>query len=158
VSLRWTKQEICGRLLDHLSVSLRFFFKWLFQPIQGPGLLFSSVIVLSQTAGLHGRVISPSQDRYLNTGQHKQNKRIHTPNIHTLSGIRTDDPRVRATEDSSCLRPRGYRDRLKFISRPNYILKLLNDILCFLKRAVLNMTGASGLTRHLPPSKDSCKR
>jgi hypothetical protein len=40
----------------------------------------------SQTVGLIGRVISPSQGRYVNTGQHKQNKRIHThthtPNIH----------------------------------------------------------------------------
>jgi hypothetical protein len=33
-----------------------------------------------------------------------QNKRIHTPNIHTLSGIRIVDPSVRASEDSSCLR------------------------------------------------------
>jgi hypothetical protein len=43
---------------------------------------------------------------------HKQNKRIHTPNIHALSGIRTHDPSVRASEDSSCLRPLGYCDRL----------------------------------------------
>jgi hypothetical protein len=41
-----------------------------------------------------------------------QNKRIHVPNIHVLSGIRTHDPNVRASESSSCLRPRGYRDRL----------------------------------------------
>jgi hypothetical protein len=40
-----------------------------------------------------------------------QNKRIHTPNIHALSGIRTHDPSVRASKDSSCLRPRGYCDR-----------------------------------------------
>jgi hypothetical protein len=33
-----------------------------------------------------------------------QNKRIHTPNIH--------DPSVRVSEDSSCLSPRGYCDRL----------------------------------------------
>jgi hypothetical protein len=31
--------------------------------------------------------------------------------IHALSGIRTHDPSVRASEDSSCLRPRGYCDR-----------------------------------------------
>jgi hypothetical protein len=37
-----------------------------------------------------------------------QNKRIHTPNIHALSGIRSHDPGFRASEDSSCLRPRGY--------------------------------------------------
>jgi hypothetical protein len=47
-----------------------------------------------------------------------QNKRIHThththiPNIHVLSGIRTHDSRARASKDSSCLRPRGYCDRL----------------------------------------------
>jgi hypothetical protein len=41
-----------------------------------------------------------------------QNKRIHTPNIHALCGIRTHDPGFRASEDSSCLRPLGYRDRL----------------------------------------------
>jgi hypothetical protein len=36
---------------------------------------------------------------------------IHTPNIRALRGIRTHDPSVRASEDSSCLRPRGYCDR-----------------------------------------------
>jgi hypothetical protein len=41
-----------------------------------------------------------------------QNKRIHTRNIRALSGIRTHDPSVRASEGSSCLRPRGYCDRL----------------------------------------------
>jgi hypothetical protein len=45
------------------------FFQWLFQPIQGSDLLFSSVIIFSQTVGLLGRVISPSQGRYLNTEQ-----------------------------------------------------------------------------------------
>jgi hypothetical protein len=37
-----------------------------------------------------------------------QNKRT---DIHALSGIRTHNPSVRASEDSSCLRPRGHRDR-----------------------------------------------
>jgi hypothetical protein len=41
-----------------------------------------------------------------------QNKRIHTLNIHALSEIRTHDPSVRASEDRSCLRPRGYCDWL----------------------------------------------
>jgi hypothetical protein len=67
----------------------------------------------SETVGLLGRVINSSQGRYLNTGQHKhRNKHTHTPNIHALSGIRTHDPSVRASEDSSCLRPRGYCDWL----------------------------------------------
>jgi hypothetical protein len=36
---------------------------------------------------------------FINKGQHKQNKRIHTPNIHALNGIRTHDPSVRESED-----------------------------------------------------------
>jgi hypothetical protein len=39
-----------------------------------------------------------------------QNKRTHTPNIHAVSGIRTHDHSVRVNEDSSFLRPLGYRD------------------------------------------------
>jgi hypothetical protein len=39
-----------------------------------------------------------------------QNKRRHT-DIHALSGIRTHDPSVRASEDSSCLRAHGPCDR-----------------------------------------------
>jgi hypothetical protein len=35
-----------------------------------------------------------------------RNKRIHTPTFHALCGIPTHDHRVRASEDSSCLRPR----------------------------------------------------
>jgi hypothetical protein len=51
----------------------------------------------SQTVGLLGRVISRSQGRYLNT----EKPRTHIPNIHALGGIRTHDPSVRASEDSS---------------------------------------------------------
>jgi hypothetical protein len=40
-----------------------------------------------------------------------QNKHIHTSNTHALCGIRTQDPGFRASEDSSCLRLLGYRDR-----------------------------------------------
>jgi hypothetical protein len=63
-----------------------------------------------KTVGLLGRVISPSQGLYLNTGQHRHRIKAytHTPNIHALSGIQTHYPRVEASEDSSCLRPRGY--------------------------------------------------
>jgi hypothetical protein len=38
-------------------------------------------------------------------------KRAHTPNIHALSGIRTHDHSVRASEDSSGLRLLGHCDR-----------------------------------------------
>jgi hypothetical protein len=70
----------------------------------GPRPLIQFRNYFSQTVGLLGRVISPSQGPYLHTGQHKQNKRIHTPNIHAFSGIRTHDP-------ISCLRLRGYSHR-----------------------------------------------
>jgi hypothetical protein len=56
-------------------------------------------------------VIIPSQSSYLHTGQHKYRINAYT-DIHALSGIRTHDPSVRASEDSSCLRPRGHCDRL----------------------------------------------
>jgi hypothetical protein len=49
------------------------------------------------------------------TTKQTQNKRIHTPNIHASSRNRAHDPSGRASEDSSCLRPRGYCDRLHII-------------------------------------------
>jgi hypothetical protein len=63
------------------------------------------------SVGLLGRGISPSQGRYLHTEQHKRRINAHNTDIHALSGIRTHDPCVRATQDSSCLRPRGNCDR-----------------------------------------------
>jgi hypothetical protein len=56
-------------------------------------------------------VISPSQGRYLHIGKHKHRINAHT-DIHALSGIRIHDSTVRASEDDSCLRPRGHCDRL----------------------------------------------
>jgi hypothetical protein len=64
----------------------------------------------SQTVGPLGRVINQSQGLYLNTGQHKH--RINAHRHYALSGIRTHDPSFRGSEDGSCLRPRGYCDRL----------------------------------------------
>jgi hypothetical protein len=53
-----------------------------------------------------------------------QNKRTHT-NIHALSGIRTHDPSVRASEDkSSCLGLRGHCDRPMFCTIMKYFLWL----------------------------------
>jgi hypothetical protein len=86
-----------------------FFFYWLDSPC-GPWSLFS-LLIYSQSVGLIGRVISSLEGLYRNTGQHKHriNTYTHTPNIHALSGIRTHYHSIRATEDSSCLRPLGYR-------------------------------------------------
>jgi hypothetical protein len=58
----------------------------------------------TQTVVRLGRVICPSQGRYLHTGQYKHRKNAYT-NIHTLSWIRNHDPSVRASENSSCLKP-----------------------------------------------------
>jgi hypothetical protein len=64
-----------------------------------------------QSVGLLGRRMNPSQSRYLHRTTQTQNK--HTHNKHTCPrGIRTHDHSDRASEDSSRLRPLGYRDRL----------------------------------------------
>jgi hypothetical protein len=47
-------------------------------------------------------VLIQLQDLYLHTIQRKHRTSM------SLLGIRTHDPSVRASEDSSCLRPRGY--------------------------------------------------
>jgi hypothetical protein len=86
--------------------------------------LFFHLVIL-QTVGHLGREISSSQDLNLNTGQHKQNKHIHIPNIHALCGIRTHDPGFRAIEDSTCPRPLGYRDRLGYSVFGIFLLNLL---------------------------------
>jgi hypothetical protein len=87
----------------------------------GPRPLIQFRNHFSQTVGLLRRVISPSQGRCPNTGQHKQNKRIHT---HQTSmpqvGFWTHDPSVRASEDSSCLSPRGYCDRQMLCHTKHY--------------------------------------
>jgi hypothetical protein len=58
-----------------------FIHRWLYSPLLGPGLFFSSVIYFTQTVGFLGRMISPSQGRHLHTGQHKHIMNAHT-NIH----------------------------------------------------------------------------
>jgi hypothetical protein len=69
-----------------------------------------SLLDLRHLVGLLGRVISSSQGLPV----HKDRKtHIHTQilNIRALSEIGTHDPGFRASEDSACLRPLGYRDR-----------------------------------------------
>jgi hypothetical protein len=80
------------------------------QPLLDPGLFFSFAIVFYTDGRTIGRGISQSQSRYLHIGQHKHRINAHT-DIHALSGIRTHDPSVRASKDSSCLRLYGHYDR-----------------------------------------------
>jgi hypothetical protein len=82
------------------------------QPFVGHCPLFSISWSYTQSVGLSKRGIGPSQGLYLHTEQHKHRINAHNTDIHALSGIRSHDPSVRAGEDGSCLRQRGYCDRL----------------------------------------------
>jgi hypothetical protein len=88
----------------YLSIYLR-----LYSPCEP--WLFCSFLIHIHSIGLFGRGISPPQGRYLHTEQEKRRINAHTY-IHASSEIRTYGPSFRASEDNSCLRQRGYRDRL----------------------------------------------
>jgi hypothetical protein len=64
------------------------------QPFLEPWPHLQFYNLFTQTVGLLGRVISPSQGRYLYTSQNKHRRNTHT-NIRALSAIRTHDPSVR---------------------------------------------------------------
>jgi hypothetical protein len=102
---------VCNGLVN-APLLLNFFFQWFFQAIQGPVLLFSSIIIFTddRTPWMRDQPIARPVPKHMTT--QTQNKHIHTPNIHALNVIRTHDPSVRASEDSLCLCPRGYCDRL----------------------------------------------
>jgi hypothetical protein len=59
-------------------ISFSVIHQWLYSPLLGPGLFFSSVIYFTQTVRLLGRGISPSQGLNLNTGQHKHRINAYT--------------------------------------------------------------------------------
>jgi hypothetical protein len=84
-------------------------YKWFFSFTSIPLIPYSYGVevfiflrIYTQSVGLLGRVIGPSQGLYLNTVQHKH--RIN-------ARARTHDHGVRASEHSPCLRPLGYRER-----------------------------------------------
>jgi hypothetical protein len=81
---------------------------------------FSSV-TRSRTIGRTPRTGDQLFARPLPLHKYKNAHTTQTLNIHALSGIRTYGPRVHASEDSSCLRPLGYRDRyFKRLDRSNF--------------------------------------
>jgi hypothetical protein len=98
-------------LYETLLPRRSFFFSMALPAHSGPWSLIQFRIKFSQTVGPLGRVISPSQGRYLNTGQLKHRIKAYTPNFHASSVIRTHDPSILVSEDSSYLRLRGYCDR-----------------------------------------------
>jgi hypothetical protein len=97
-----------------------FFFHWLYSPL-GPWPLIFSFMIILQTVGLLGRVISSSQGRYLNTGQHKH--RINTyqtsipcvgsePTIATSERAKTVhalDHSANVTGDKACMVSINYK-------------------------------------------------
>jgi hypothetical protein len=108
------------------------FFQWLFQPIQGPGLLFSSVSFSTdgRTPWTSVQLVARPLPKHRTT--QTQNKLINTQNIHALSEIRTHSPSVRASEYSSFLRPYGYCDRHKICRRRSRKTKCFNAIYIFI--------------------------
>jgi hypothetical protein len=86
-------------------------FHWLYIPV-GPWPLifqFHDHFTDGRTPWTSDQLVARPLPKHRTTWT--QNK--HIPNIHTLCGIRTHDPGFRASEDSTCLRPLGYRDRLE---------------------------------------------
>jgi hypothetical protein len=97
------------RGLDWWLHLLTTFFSMAFPDHSGPRALIQFRNHYSHTVGLLGRVISPSQGRNLNTGQyrHRINAYTHQTPMSWV-GFELNDPSVRASEDSSCLKRRGY--------------------------------------------------
>jgi hypothetical protein len=92
------------------SLYMENLFVWLYSPLLSLGSFFSFLIV-HKVGRAPWTGISPPQGIYLHTEQHKHRINSHNTDIHALSGIRTHDPTVRASEDSSYLSPRGHCDR-----------------------------------------------
>jgi hypothetical protein len=105
------KRNVTAVLVIEDSFIHSFIHQWLYSILLGTGLFFTFVIVFKSSVGLVWRGIGPSQSRYLHIEQHRHRIIAHT-DIHYLSGTRTHDPNVRASEDGSCLRSRGRCDRL----------------------------------------------
>jgi hypothetical protein len=72
-----------------------FFFHWLYSPL-GPWSLFFGFMIILQTVGLLGRVITSWQGLYLNTGQHKH--RINTYTHQTCMPCVGFEPMIPASE------------------------------------------------------------
>jgi hypothetical protein len=102
------------------------------QPFVGPWPLLHFLDLLTQTVGLLGRGISPSQGLCLYTGQHKHRINAHA-NIHVSSRIRTYDPSVRASEDSSCLKSQ--------IHTPSIVTKTLDSMYGRTERFIYGSNG-----------------
>jgi hypothetical protein len=126
---RWHKMK----MLFMMHTLLLLYFLWRYSPNLGLGLppwnspFHFGFLDLTQSVWTLGRVISSSQSLYLYTNTEKHTH-THTLNIHALSGIRNHDPGFRASEDSACLRPLGYRDRPHTSSSNSKFKQVLSSV------------------------------
>jgi hypothetical protein len=105
LNLKFRKDPFSGYLQLFLSTSLLFLPRWsIGHPLNV--IFHFSFLMLRQLARLI-RLDQPITRPLCTQTQ---------TYIHGLSGIRTYDPSVWNGEDSSCLRPRGYCDRLSSIN------------------------------------------
>jgi hypothetical protein len=107
----WYRDDILiTTLQNHLDCNLIIFFMALL-PSVGPWPLFSFLILCTggRTPWTGNQPVARPLATHRTT--QRQNKRTKYRHIHASSGIRTHDYSVRASEDSSCLRPRGHCDR-----------------------------------------------
>jgi hypothetical protein len=109
-NLHFSKVKL--RVLVFINLAITFFFSMALPYHSGPRSLIQFRNHFSQKGGTPWTSDQPvARPLPKHRTTQTQNKRIHRPNIHALSGIRTHDPSVRASEESSCLRSRGYCDR-----------------------------------------------
>jgi hypothetical protein len=96
--------------------------QWLYSPLLGRGLPLLQFRQLFHTDGRTPCTSDQLDLRPLPTDRttQTQNKRTHKHSC--LSGIRTHEPSIRASEDSSGLRPRGHCDRLFLIYYERYYI------------------------------------
>jgi hypothetical protein len=135
VDLKWATQRIAYWIVQNQGLPLRcqeiwillFFFTGSTAPM-GPDLFFQfhDHFTDGRTLWTSDQLVARPLPKHRTT--QTQNKHIHTPNIHALSGIWTHDPCVRASEDSSCLRSLNYCDRLN----PTLLYQIFSQLHYFL--------------------------
>jgi hypothetical protein len=93
-----TKIRFYAHFASHPSVHPAIHSSMTLQPLVEPWTIFHFPDLFTQTVGLLGRGINPSQGHYLCTGQHKH--RIKHTDIHASSWIRTHDLMISVFERS----------------------------------------------------------
>jgi hypothetical protein len=119
IAVIWRVTTSCSLIEIHFCVWRPFFFPLTLEPQFWPWptsmkLSVSLRFIRSQTFGRTPWAGDQLVARPLPVQKHRKTH-IHTQtlNIHALSGIRTHDPGFWESEDSACLRPLVYSDRLE---------------------------------------------